>query len=128
LAGFACATRGQVDASSACPSPAPEKMRKWAARRFGFEGSFNSRLGVGPIESYRNLGVEKGMAEVMAITANHFGDGFTRNWSLINRLNQKGVRPQDKPISIMELNVDEQAIVNRRYPELLVDKVETRLI
>ena len=49
------------------------------ARRFGFEGGFNSRLGVGPIESYRNLGVEKGMAEVMAVTANHFDDGFTHN-------------------------------------------------
>lgn len=40
------------------------------ARRFGFEGGFNSRLGVGPTESYRNLGVEMGMAEVMAVTAN----------------------------------------------------------
>jgi hypothetical protein len=49
------------------------------ARRFGFDGGFNSRLGVGPIESYRNLGVEKGMAEVMAVTANHFDDGFKRN-------------------------------------------------
>jgi hypothetical protein len=49
------------------------------ARRFGFEGGFNSRLGVGPIESYRNLGVEKGMAEVMAVTANHFDDAFERN-------------------------------------------------
>lgn len=49
------------------------------ARRFGFEGGFNSRLGVGPIESYRNLGLEKGMAEVMAVTANHFDDGFKRN-------------------------------------------------
>jgi len=49
------------------------------ARRFGFEGGFNSRLGVGPIESYHNLGVEKGMAEVMAVTANHFDDGFQRN-------------------------------------------------
>jgi len=49
------------------------------ARRFGFEGGFNSRLGVGPIESYRNLGVEKGMAEVMAVTANHFDDAYQRN-------------------------------------------------
>ena len=49
------------------------------ARRFGFEGGFNSRLGVGPIEAYRNLGVEKGMAEAMAVTANHFDDGFQRN-------------------------------------------------
>jgi len=49
------------------------------ARRYGFDGGFNSRLGVGPIETYRNLGVEKGMAEAMAVTANHFDDGFKRN-------------------------------------------------
>ena len=49
------------------------------ARRFGFEGGFNSRLGVGPIEAYQNLGVEKGLAEVMAVTANHFDEGFKRN-------------------------------------------------
>ncbi|MCX6873754.1 MAG: DUF3863 domain-containing protein [Verrucomicrobia bacterium] len=48
-------------------------------RRFGFEGGFNSRLGVGPIESYGTLGVEKGMAEVMAVTENHFDDGLKRN-------------------------------------------------
>ena len=29
----------------------------------------------------------------------------TRNWSLFNRLNQKGIRPQDKPIGIEELNI-----------------------
>jgi hypothetical protein len=49
------------------------------ARRFGREGGFNSRLGVGPIESYNHHGVEKGMAEVMAVTENHFDDGFRRN-------------------------------------------------
>jgi hypothetical protein len=43
----------------------------------------------------------------------------TRNWSLINRLNQKGIRPQDKPISIRKLNADEQAVIKRRYPELI---------
>jgi len=43
----------------------------------------------------------------------------TRNWSLFNRLNQKGVRPQDKPISIEQLNAEEQAIIKQRYPELI---------
>jgi hypothetical protein len=43
----------------------------------------------------------------------------TRNWSLMNRLNQKGVRPQDKPISIEQLNDEEQAIIKCRYPELI---------
>ena len=42
-----------------------------------------------------------------------------RNWSLLNRLNQKGIRPQDKPIPIGQLNADEQAIIKRRYPELI---------
>ena len=49
------------------------------ARRCGFEGGFNSRLGVGPIESYGTLGLEKGMAEAMAVTANHFDDAYKRN-------------------------------------------------
>jgi hypothetical protein len=37
----------------------------------------------------------------------------------MNRLNQKGTRPQDKPIGINELNAEEKAIVKRRYPELI---------
>lgn len=44
----------------------------------------------------------------------------TRNWSLLNRLNQKGVRPQDKPIAIGQLNADELAVIKRRYPELIL--------
>ena len=42
-----------------------------------------------------------------------------RNWSLLNRLNQKGIRPQDKPIPIGQLNTEEQAIIMHRYPELI---------
>ena len=42
-----------------------------------------------------------------------------RNWSLMNRLNQKGTRPQDKPITIGQLSTDELAIIKRRYPELV---------
>ena len=44
---------------------------------------------------------------------------FTRNWSLINRLNQKGIRPQDKPIDIGELNEQDKAMIKRRYKELV---------
>jgi hypothetical protein len=44
----------------------------------------------------------------------------TRNWSLLNRLNQKGVRPQDMPIPIGQLNADELAFIKRRYPELIL--------
>lgn len=46
----------------------------------------------------------------------------SRNWSLMNRLNQKGTRPQDKPIEIKELNEKERALIGRWYPELIKDK------
>jgi len=42
----------------------------------------------------------------------------SRNWSLINRLNQKGLRPQDQPVAIGELTAEEQALIRKRYPEL----------
>ncbi|MBQ2684455.1 MAG: DUF3863 domain-containing protein [Thermoguttaceae bacterium] len=49
------------------------------ARRFGFEEGGNSRLGVGPIETYRNMGAERGLAESLAITATHFDDHINDN-------------------------------------------------
>jgi hypothetical protein len=48
----------------------------------------------------------------------------TRNWSLMNRLNQKGVRPQDKPVLIDQLNADEQSLIKLRYPELIKSNPE----
>lgn len=42
-----------------------------------------------------------------------------RNWSLMNRLNQKGTRTQDKPINLDDMNAEEKAIIKRRYPELI---------
>jgi hypothetical protein len=50
-----------------------------AARRNGFEGGFNSRLGVGPIESVGNLGEDAGHREMMATTAMHFDQGHALN-------------------------------------------------
>jgi hypothetical protein len=50
-----------------------------AARREGFEGGFNSRLGVGPIETVGNLGTEAGRREMMATTAMHFDRGHDLN-------------------------------------------------
>lgn len=207
-----------------------------AARRDGFQGGFNSRLGVGPIESVGNLGLEAGRHEMMATTAMHFDRGhelngfgwvtgiwetsighdedlawwlqavrerwpdtqvmtegafglkwrehyrnnadlnyrfdakgtgapgsekeleiewfmnrefrlallhnwtkndppvaidFTRydlkaeephgperEWSLMNVLNQKGTRPQDKPVRLSQLSSQAQAMIFQRYPEL----------
>lgn len=43
----------------------------------------------------------------------------SRNWSLMNRINQKGTRPQDAPVSILELSAEEQDLIRKHYPELL---------
>ena len=42
----------------------------------------------------------------------------SRNWSLMNRINQKGTRPQDQPVLLTELTIEEQALVRRHYPKL----------
>ncbi|WP_235941678.1 DUF3864 domain-containing protein [Cyclobacterium roseum] len=41
-----------------------------------------------------------------------------RNWSLMNRLNQKGTRPQDVPMKIEALYPEEQEMIKKRYPVL----------
>jgi hypothetical protein len=207
-----------------------------AARRNGFEGGFNSRMGVGPIETVGNLGTTVGRREMLDTTAMHFDRGhalngfgwvtsiwelsighdddltwwlqavrdrwpdtrviaegefglewrkhtpnndtlnyrfdakgtgapgseknleiqwfmnrgfrlalqhdwttsstpmaidFTRydlkaaepeklqrEWSLMNVLNQKGTRPQDKPTRLQDLSAENQRIIYSRYPEL----------
>lgn len=42
-----------------------------------------------------------------------------RNWSLMNRLNQKGIRPQDKPVLLSELTAEDRNVIARRCPDLL---------
>lgn len=44
--------------------------------------------------------------------------GHTRNWSLMNRINQKGTRPQDRPVPLAELPEDDRAVIRNRLPEL----------
>ena len=41
-----------------------------------------------------------------------------KDWSLINRINQKGLRPQDKPILLKELEKDEKDLIYHYYPNL----------
>jgi hypothetical protein len=43
----------------------------------------------------------------------------SRNWSLMNRINQKGTRQQDKPVALADLTEEEQALIRRHCPELL---------
>jgi hypothetical protein len=50
-----------------------------AARRNGFEGGFNSRMGVGPIETVGGLGSERGRKEMLDTTAAHLDTGFELN-------------------------------------------------
>lgn len=50
-----------------------------AARREGFADGFNSRMGVGPIETIRAYGPEIGLRQMMATTAVHFDRGFELN-------------------------------------------------
>jgi hypothetical protein len=41
-----------------------------------------------------------------------------RNWSLMNRINQKESRPQDKPVFLKDLPASDQEIIRKRLPEL----------
>jgi hypothetical protein len=50
-----------------------------AARRAGFADGFNSRMGVGPIETIFAHGPERGVQEMLHTTAVHFDRGFDLN-------------------------------------------------
>jgi len=45
--------------------------------------------------------------------------GTTRNWSLLGDINQKGIRDQDKPVSINDLPARDKALIKQAYPELI---------
>ena len=44
--------------------------------------------------------------------------GLQREWSLMNVLNQKGTRPQDKPLRLSQLSAEDQKRIYSRYPDL----------
>jgi hypothetical protein len=50
-----------------------------AARRNGFEEGFNSRMGVGPIETFMTYGKLLGLTEILHTTAIHYDRGFDMN-------------------------------------------------
>lgn len=41
-----------------------------------------------------------------------------KDWSLMNSINQKGLRPQYTPIALNQLKDDEKALIYKHYPEL----------
>lgn len=50
-----------------------------AARREGYHEGYNSRMGVGPIETIKKYGPEVGLKQMLATTAMHFDRGFELN-------------------------------------------------
>jgi hypothetical protein len=42
----------------------------------------------------------------------------SRNWSLINRINQKHRRPEDAPVPLSALTAEEQTLIRKYCPEL----------
>jgi hypothetical protein len=45
-----------------------------------------------------------------------------RNWSLMNRINQKRSRPQDQPISLAALPLDDRELIQKHYPKLFLNR------
>jgi hypothetical protein len=91
-----------------------------AARRAGFADGFNSRMGVGPIETIFAHGPEKGVREMLHTTAVHFDRGFDLNrfawvtncWEL-SLLGGRGARGKRD----MECLVRWLSEIRRRWPE-----------
>jgi hypothetical protein len=50
-----------------------------AARREGYHEGFNSRMGVGPIETIKKYGPATGLQQMLATTAIHFDKGYELN-------------------------------------------------
>ena len=48
----------------------------------------------------------------------HEPQALQREWSLMNVLNQKGTRPEDKAIRLGQLTPEDQRRIYARYPEL----------
>jgi hypothetical protein len=46
----------------------------------------------------------------------------SRNWSIINKINQKGLRPQDRPVELEKLDAEDKKLILKRYPELAPKK------
>lgn len=49
-----------------------------------------------------------------------------KDWSLMNRINQKGLRPQDKSKPLNELDANDQELIKKYYPELFTETNNNR--
>jgi len=46
----------------------------------------------------------------------------TRDWSLMGKINQKGLRVQDKPRLLLDMDKEDQEMIRKHYPELFIQK------
>jgi hypothetical protein len=97
-----------------------------AGRRAGFAGGFNSRLGVGPIETLYTHGTKKGLEEILATTAAHFDQGFALNdfawicncWEV--SLPQGAKTPDNPPDNGLKGLVQWLSETRRRWPKAML--------
>jgi hypothetical protein len=85
-----------------------------AARRVGQVGGFNSRMGLGPIETLMRFGRETGVKEQLFTTSLHFDDGFKRNgfgWATV-------IWEVSLGIPTFQCLPDYGAEVRRRWPDV----------
>jgi hypothetical protein len=68
----------------------------------GKEKGFNSRFGVGPIETIGWYGPEKGLEQMLACTAGHFDGGFKLNkWAWVTNCWEVSLVPQVKNLPVL---------------------------
>jgi hypothetical protein len=83
-----------------------------AARRAGFASGFNSRMGVGPIETIHGRWKERGLEEMLHTTAIHFDKGFELNgFAWVTNIWEIVVGPEGL--------ADWLSAVRRRWPDAL---------
>lgn len=68
----------------------------------GREKSYNSRFGVGPIETIGWYGPEKGLEQMLACTGNHFDGGFKLNdWAWVTNCWEVSLVPEVKNLPVL---------------------------
>lgn len=83
-------------------------------RRVGFADGFNSRMGVGPIETLGGHGVQKGLEQMTACTAMHFDKGFElNNWAWVTNIWEISVGQEAKHLAALTKWVE---IIRHRWP------------
>jgi len=86
-----------------------------AARREGFKEGFNSRMGVGPIETVGTHGHELGLRQMMETTAAHFDTGFKLNgWAWVTNCWEVSLVPKIGPPECLARWLSE---IRKRWPE-----------